>query len=46
MSNIQINISDNGTTTLATAGKYCDRNVDVVVDVQGGIRAVSKEESF
>ena len=36
MSNIQINISDNGTTTLATAGKYCDRNVDVVVDVQGG----------
>lgn len=36
MPNIQINISDNGTTTLATAGKYCDRNVDVVVDVQGG----------
>lgn len=36
MANIQINISDNGTTTLATAGKYCDRNVDVVVDVAGG----------
>lgn len=31
--NTQINITDNGTTTLATAGKYCDRNVDVNVNV-------------
>ena len=33
MSNHQINITKNGTTTLATAGKYCDRNVDVNVSV-------------
>ena len=33
MANHQINISTNGTTTLATAGKYCDRNIDVNVDV-------------
>ena len=31
--NIQINIAENGTTTLATAGKYCDRDIDVVVTV-------------
>ncbi len=31
--NTQINIVENGTTTLATAGKYCDRNIDVVVDI-------------
>lgn len=36
MDNIKIPILENGTTTLATAGKYCDRNVDVVVDVAGG----------
>lgn len=36
MANIEINITDNGTTTLATAGKYCDKNVDVVVNVAGG----------
>lgn len=36
MSNTVINIKDNGTTTLATSGKYCDRNIDVVVDVAGG----------
>ena len=35
MSNIAINITENGTTTLATAGKYCDRNIDVTVDVAG-----------
>ena len=29
----QINIDKNGTTTLATAGKYCDRNIDVNVNV-------------
>lgn len=33
MANTQINITDNGTTTLATADKYCDRNIDVNVDV-------------
>ncbi len=33
MANTQINITENGTTTLATAGKYCDRNVDVNVNV-------------
>lgn len=33
MANIQIDISENGKTTLATRGKYCDRNVDVNVDV-------------
>lgn len=33
MNNYQIDITNNGTTTLATAGKYCDRNIDVNVDV-------------
>ena len=33
MANIQIPITENGTTTLATAGKYCDRNIDVEVNV-------------
>ena len=33
MANTQINISANGTKTLATAGKYCDRNIDVNVSV-------------
>lgn len=36
MENIKITIAENGTTTLATAGKYCDRNVDVEVNVAGG----------
>lgn len=36
MENIKIAIAANGTTTLATAGKYCDRNVDVEVNVAGG----------
>ena len=35
MANTQISIAENGTTTLATAGKYCDRNIDVNVDVAG-----------
>lgn len=34
--NTQIEITQNGTTTLATAGKYCDRNIDVNVEVSGG----------
>jgi hypothetical protein len=33
MANTQINIAANGTKTLATAGKYCDRNIDVNVNV-------------
>lgn len=33
MANTQIAIKTNGKTTLATAGKYCDRNIDVNVDV-------------
>lgn len=33
MANTQINITANGTKTLATAGKYCDRNIDVQVNV-------------
>ena len=36
MDNIQIPITENGTTTLATAGKYCDRNIEVNVNVDGG----------
>ena len=36
MANTQVNISENGTTTLATAGKYCDRNIDVNVNVSDG----------
>ena len=39
MSNHKINITENGTKTLLTGGKYCDRNIDVVVYVpsSGGI---------
>lgn len=33
MANTQINITENGTKTLAAAGKYCDRNIDVNVNV-------------
>lgn len=33
MANMQINITENGTKTLATAGKYCDRNIDINVNV-------------
>jgi hypothetical protein len=33
MANTQINITANGTKTLAAAGKYCDRNIDVNVNV-------------
>ena len=35
--NTQIDITQNGTTTLATAGKYCDRNIDVNVNVASEI---------
>lgn len=40
MANIQIDITTEGKTTLATAGKYCDRNIDVNVSVPGGIGIV------
>ena len=33
MANTQIAISQNGKTTLATAGKYCERNIDINVAV-------------
>lgn len=33
MANTQISISQNGKTTLATAGKYCERNIDINVAV-------------
>lgn len=33
MANIQVSISQNGKTTLATAGKYCERDVDINVAV-------------
>lgn len=40
MVNHQINITENGTKTLATAGKYCDRNIEVNVNVPGGMPVV------
>lgn len=36
MSNHQINITENGTKTLLTEKKYCDRNIEVVVNVTSG----------
>lgn len=33
MANTQINITENGTTTLATSGCICDRNIDINVNV-------------
>lgn len=35
MENSRVTITKNGITTLATAGKYCPANVDVVVSVSG-----------
>lgn len=32
MTNTQVQVHTHGTTTLATAGKYCDRNIDVCVE--------------
>lgn len=34
---VEVNITENGTTTLATAGKYCDRNIDVNVEVSSEV---------
>lgn len=36
MANTQIDITANGTKTLKTAGKYCDRDIDVNVSVPSG----------
>ena len=36
MSNYRIDITKNGITTLETAQKYCDRDIEVVVNVAGG----------
>lgn len=41
--NTQINITENGTMTLATAGKYCDRNIDIVVDVVADAPSISAD---
>ena len=32
MDNIRVNVTQNGTTTLATEGCYCDKDIDVVVN--------------
>ena len=32
MSNIKVNVTQNGTTTLATEGCYCERDIDVIVN--------------
>ena len=40
--NRQINITKTGTTTLATAGKYCDRNIDVNVTMLSADEIVEK----
>ena len=37
MANIQIAISQNGKATLATARKYCDRNIEINVAVAGAV---------
>lgn len=34
MANIQVDITKNGVTTLATQGCYCNRDIDVVVNVE------------
>jgi hypothetical protein len=34
MANTQIDVNKNGVVTLATAGKYCDRNIDINVNVE------------
>ena len=34
MDNIRVNVTQNGTTTLATEGCYCDRDIDVIVNAE------------
>ena len=43
---IPINIAKNGTTTLATAGKYCDRNIDVNVNVPSNEVELAKQKAI
>lgn len=38
MANHKLSFTDNGTKTLLTAGKYCDRNIDVEVNVPKGLQ--------
>lgn len=48
MANTQIAISKNGKTTLATAGKYCERNIDInvaVASAENDIPAYVKSEA-
>ncbi len=48
MANIQVAISNNGKTTLATAGKYCERNIDInvaVASAENDIPAYVKSEA-
>lgn len=46
MANLKIEIADNGTKTLLTAGKYCDKNIEVEVNVAGGGGGDIPEEAF
>ena len=52
MANTQINITANGKKTLATAGKYCDRNIDVNVSVPdsgitpSGTKAITENGTY
>lgn len=41
MEDHKVNFTDNGTKTLLTAGKYCDRNISVTVNVPKGLQPTS-----
>lgn len=41
MAEHKVNFTDNGTKVLLTAGKYCDRNISVTVDVPKGLPPAS-----
>lgn len=43
---IKIEITENGTKTLATSGKYCDSNIDIEVNVAGSGGEGFPEEAF
>jgi hypothetical protein len=43
---IQINITENGTKTLHTAGMYCDRNIDVNTSVPTFEEELEEEKAF
>ena len=44
--NIKIDVTENGTTTLATAGMYCDRDIDVNVNVAGGEEEIARQKAI